>query len=861
MTMRRILLGVILAVIVVPSVILGIFVAQFDPNRYAPAVISAVEASTGRQLTLGGPIKLSWSWTPKIVADNVSLSNQPGFADPNLLKLSRLEARISLVPLILGQVDIVKLILIRPVITLESNSLGRADWDLAPNSTPAGGVGNPTPGSSASFKIALQSVEIQNGLVSIIGAKPSQTLNIALTELAGTAASTSSPLEISAQAAFNSIPFTVTGVVGPAERFSGIGSGPWPVDLTIAAAGATGSIKGNVQEPRNFSSYDLAVKLNIPALEALASLAPKWLTNVSNLPSIHGITGSAELQDQHSALPGIKNLSLEAGDSDLSALRPGLALTGIMIEMPSLFAPISVTAKGTIGALPLSLNGKLGAASMLLDQSWLPPAPPATGGNFPVSLQLQAGAATFGLAGGIATPATLSGVALDATISIPDLSALGGLAGTVLPAWKNISAQGTLIDSGGLGLTKAIGIESLVLTMDHAALGGDASLYFGAEPRLQAAIKAQQIDLDPLLTALPKNSVLPPAPTLAPAVLPQPAPTPYLVPQVTLPLAALRSASADVQVSADTIIFNNAAYTALEGHAVLSNGILSLNPVTAVLPGGSVSGTAVLDAAAEPATVKVAIDAPALALSPFLKALGMPDSATGTVQVGLNASGTGGSLQDIAASVSGQLGLAMVNGIVDGSVLDRLFGDILQTVGLRESLLSGQGPVAVRCFALRMDANNGIGNISALTMDSSRLLIQGGGSLNFGNETLGIIVRPQLRVAGTELGLPVKIGGSFANPTTSIAPLAAVQGAAQSAVGLTIALSQDVPVGGPLFGSIASKLGINNAVDVCPAALALGRLGNPGPAAEPQSANQQGSGNAAAPMSAPKSLLNAIFGK
>jgi AsmA protein len=856
MTMRRIFLGVIIAVIVIPAIILGIFAARFDPNRYAPTVISAVAASTGRQLTLGGPIKLSLSWTPKIVADNVSLSNPPGFADPNLLTLSRVEARIGLLPLLRGQADIVKLILIRPVITLESNKSGGADWDLAPPSAPAGGAINPAPGRPRMFQMALQSVEIENGSITIIGAKPSQTLNIALSELTGTADSASSPLNISAQAAFKSMPFTVTGVVGPAERFSGVGGGPWPVDLTIAAAGATASVQGRIQEPRNLGGYDLSVKIDVPALEAFACLAPKWLANQLALPSIHGITGAAQLQDQHSAFPAISNLSLEAGASDLSDIRQGLALTELRIDMPSLSAPISVSATGTIGALPLSLNGNVGPASLLLNQSWLPPASPASGTNFPVSLQFLAGTAKFGLAGGIATPATLSGAALAATVSIPDLSMLNGLAGTALPAWKNIVAHGTLIDSGGLGLTKTIGVDGLILTMDHAAFGGDASLYFGAKPRLQAAIMVRQIDLDPLLAALPATPVPP-----APAVSPQPPPSAPLVPPAKLPLQRLRSASADVQLSVDTMILNNADYTALQSHAVLANGILTLNPVTAVLPGGSVSGTAVLDATAEPATVKVAINAPALALSPFLNALDLPDTATGTVQARLSASGIGDNLQDVASSLSGQLGLAMVNGIVDGSVLNRLFGAVLQTVGLQESLLGAQGPVAVRCFGLRIDANNGIGKIAALTMDSGRLLIQGGGGLNFGNETLSIIIRPQLRIGGAELGVPVKIGGSFANPTTSIAPLASIQQAALSAVGLSIDLARDIPVGGPLVGSIASKLGIGNTADVCPAALALGRLGNPGPAAEPQSATQQGNANATTPMSAPKSLLNAIFGK
>jgi AsmA protein len=472
-----------------------------------------------------------------------------------------------------------------------------------------------------------------------------------------------------------------------------------------------------------------------------------------------------------------------------------------------------------------------------------------------VSIQFKAGNNILDLEGGIATPITLAGTALNIQASIPDLSSLGPLAGASLPAWKNIMAQGTLIDPGGLGLLNAIGIDSAVLNMDNAALGGDFSWYFGIRPRLQVALKAQQINLDPLLAGLPDAH----APK-APATPPPERQTNYLIPPTKLPLAMLQAASADIQLSADSLIFHHATYTAIQGHAVLINGLLTFSPVTALVPGGSVAANATVNASKDPAAATLSVDAPALAISPFLSALGLPSAAEGTLQAGMSASGTGDSLQDLASSVQGQLGMAMVNGTVDGEVLSRVFGAALSAVDLPASLVGAQGPVAVRCFGLRLDAENGIGRISALTLDSNRLLVQGGGSLNFGNETLGLIIRPQLRVAGNQIGVPVKIGGTFADPTTSVAPLAAVQEAAKTAVGLTVSLAEEVPGAGSLLGKIENTIGPTSTADVCPAALSLARLGKPGPAAPLESTGgSRGSGGA--PVTGPKSLLNALFGK
>ena len=170
----------------------------------------------------------------------------------------------------------------------------------------------------------------------------------------------------------------------------------------------------------------------------------------------------------------------------------------------------------------------------------------------------------------------------------------------------------------------------------------------------------------------------------------------------------------------------------------------------------------------------------------------------------------------------------MANGVVDGSVLQSLFGGVLQTAGLPAGLAGATGPVPVRCLALRVDAANGIATIRAMALDSSRLRLQGGGSVNTGGETLGIVVLPQLPMLANATGSPVAIDGSFTAPVVEAAPA----------------------------GSIQATSG-----DICPAALKLGRFGQPGPAAaitQPPSAGMPGA--AAPPSGAPKNLLNGLLG-
>lgn len=856
MTLKRILLLGVALIIILPAIAITWLIAGFNPNTYAPQIIATVQSVTGRTLTIGGPIKMALSLTPVIEADKLALSNPPGFADPNLLSISHIEAKIALLPLLTHQVDILKLVLVSPTINLQTNAAGQSDWDLSnPTNQPA--ASNTTTGTATStnpYRISLESVDIQNAAITLQNSAGKPTGAMELADFTAKAESASAPLTITAQAAYNSLPVTLTGTLGPIERLSGIGTGPWPVDLTFAAANATASIKGAIAHPRTAKGYALAVNAAIPALEAFAAVLPPGIT----LPPIHNLSLAAAIHDQGSTMPFIGNLSLKTGASDLSSFRTGLALQNLDIKMASLNTQPSITATGSINNMLLSLSGSTGAIAQLLNPAWFPSTAQPSTGNFDIDIKAAAGDAKFTATGGLATPANLAGVAINLTAAIPDLSALSPLAATALPAWKNIAAQGTIIDPDGLGLARAAGLDSLTLTMDNAAFGGDASVNFGpgfgAHPNVQIALKAQQINFDALRAAWPSTAATPSAPT-APS-----APSTSLIPTTKLPLAALNAYNADIQLAADSLIINNATYTALQAHATLQNGLLTINPLTAILPGGDVTAAAALDASKDPAAATVTLNAPALALGPFLKSLNLPNTAQGTINLQLNANATGDSPHDLASTIRGQLGLASVNGMIDGTLLDAVFGTALRTVGLPESVIGVQGPVPVRCFAVRMDAQNGIGTIRALTLDSSRLQVQGGGHVDFGAENLGVILLPQIAISGgNQIGVPVEIAGSFSHPTTQVAPVSALHDAAKSALGLPVNLAQQVVGGNKLLGAIVNTLGLGGD-DVCPAALALARLGQPGPAAAMPAVAPPG-GAVGKVISGPQNLLNSLFNK
>lgn len=879
-SIRRVVLVVVALLIVVPLAAVAIFVATFNPDRYKPRVITAVERATGRQVTITGPLRMRLALVPTISATGISLANPPGYADPQMATLKRVEAQVALLPLLSHRIDVLKLVLVAPAITLEYGPTGVPNW-LFTNAAPAPN----TPGTAAAPSarphrqtIALQSVSIENGTITyrppagllalqpgIAQSVPAAPTVLTITHFTGTAASLAAPLHLTMQAAYGAAPFTLDGTTGPVSRLGG-GGGPWPIDLTLGAQNATLHVKGSIAHPRRLQGYALEIHATIPNLAALDPYA-----GGDNLPPLRSVAFAARITKTKGApgvLPAIGDASLTAGQSDLGTWRNGLSIASLNATMASLDQPLTVAMAGQYQGKPVGLEGTAGPLGPIIEAAIdrntanrppnrprNQPAPATAAPGFTVNLAAKVGNARFGIAGGIASPATLAGVALKLTARIPNLAHLSDLAGKPLPAWTNIGVSGLLTDPGGQGLTHAIGLDSLAVSADQGQFGGAFRLTRGTVPDLQAVIDAPRLDLTALLRAMPKAA--PPANAPTAGVPPARATAPDdLIPTTPLPFGMLRNGDGNVELTIGQLLYQGATYDAITAHGLLRNGVLTVRPFDAELPGGSIGGTLDVDAAANPPRVHITASAPAFRLAPLLTLLGLPNSAGATVQLYTNLAGQGNTPRGLAATLNGTLGITSVNGEIDGALLSRLFGTSLSAVGLPASLVGAQGPVMVRCFAGRLDARNGLANVRALTLDSSRMYLTGTGSLDLGAERLNLILRPQVRIGGGNAPIPVSVSGTFAHPHEGIAR-AGAYGATAAALARQLGGAN-----GSVLGRLAQNLGIAPRPadpQSCTGALALARLGHPGPMpTAPASA-----GFAAPPGPArrggPQNLLRSLF--
>jgi AsmA protein len=832
-TGRRILIGLVLVIIVLPIAAAVAAFLTFDPNAYKAQIAAAVKQATGRDVTLAGPLEVKLSWVPTLTAQDVRLSNIPGASAPVMAQIAEIETRIALLPLFQHRLDIQDLVLRHPSVLLERTADGRPNWLFQP-STPAGApTGQPLTVNTGAgpWRIGIDSLEIIDGQFTYRDDHTGQSAALALSHAALTAQVTgdtppeSAPLALSADAVWQGVPVTLTGTAGPFAHLTDPADlTPWPLRLTLAAGGATLQADGTVTDPRQLRGYAIALHGTVPALEALTPLLPPLTRGGPHpivVPAIHGISLTANLADGSQNGPRVSNLSLQAQASDLGALLPGLRLDSLSMITPALDQPATIDILGERNGLAFTLSGSAGPLPMRK------PAP------LPVDLVLTAAQSNLHIQGSIADAWAMRGLDLRLAIQSADLGLLSPIAGTTLPPVASLAGTGVLTDMPP-GLGQGLLLTALDLTATQGDLEGAAGIDYGGRPMVTANLRSARLDLDALLAAaiaapppVPAAAVpagLPPPPPAT--VMPPPTPAPeagppkrLVIPNLPLPVARLRSFDAKVNLAFASLRLRGAEYRALVTQLSLLQGLLSLSPSSVVIPGGEMVAAGQLDARGATPQASFAMQAPNLAIAPLLGAFQMPAAASGLVQVFANLTASGTTTRALAASVGGAFGIAAVNGVIDGRALAALIRPAVRAARvIPPELLDAAGQIPLRCLALRLDATHGVAAVNALILDTSALLVQGSGSLDFGQESLALTLRPNLYLGETELTVPLTLGGSFSDPHLG-------------KVGSVVINAR--PGGGQgINGLFQSLVGGHHAPPVSPAcapALLLARNGQPGP--------------------------------
>jgi uncharacterized protein involved in outer membrane biogenesis len=727
------------------AIVFGVANWALNPESLKPRLVEAVRRATGRTLTISGHMGIALSLVPTISLEDVTLSNPDGsgFSRPDMVHIARVDISLGIVELLEHKIEISHVVLVQPDVMLETDPAGHRNWLFQREPTPAGEATrspeaapdlaelSPDNVQARNFAVSLRDVSVVDGKIGWIDGKSGQTLTAAIPGL-----SVGMPITGGVQATgtllFLGQSIALTARTGRAE----MEPAAWPVALRLETDGATITADGHIVRPMEGRGYSLSLDANVPDPAEFAALLPRLPLKLLKNLAVH-----AEVRDNGGRTPMLSALTVKVGAVDLDRFMKGTALREVTLHGRGK-EPLQVSAGLTLDGSDSGISGTVG------DLDWL-----VSGRSGPVTLDLgwNVSSARGSVKGTIQQPKKFAGFALDVGLDVPNPAQV---LDDAPPALKSVVFQAHVTDTPGP--------LPFQLTSNAGDLSGELTVT--RTPRLSVGgrILSHRLDLDMLAL---KPAVAPPprensgtAPPPA-AAAEQNAP---LIPDTKLPFGLLRAADADVIFALDSVHVGGSDIGGVTAGLAVKDGVLKLDPFTAIAPDQHFSASLLVDAAATPPSVHLTLDAPSLALAPVLAAFGLPAAATGTLEARADLSGSGDSPRALAATLDGRAGLAIQGGTLDA----RLVNSWLER--LRPLRIDGTDSTDLRCLALRADAKAGVVTVAPFALDTAALILEGSGDLDLTNETLGLRLRPRAKIGGTGIALPLRISGPMRDPSAGV---------------------------------------------------------------------------------------------
>nr|WP_295829843.1 AsmA family protein [uncultured Azospirillum sp.] len=160
--MKKILIAALAGLAVLAGLLLAA-PSLIDWNAYKGAIAERVSQATGRQVELHGDVGFTLLPSPALTVRDARLANAAGAAEPDMVRLKKLDARVALGPLLGGRIQVESIALVEPTFVVEVLKDGRINWDLSTAGPRAGdGLGAAEGLVSA---VSFDQVMIDNGTI------------------------------------------------------------------------------------------------------------------------------------------------------------------------------------------------------------------------------------------------------------------------------------------------------------------------------------------------------------------------------------------------------------------------------------------------------------------------------------------------------------------------------------------------------------------------------------------------------------------------------------------------------------------------------------------------------------------------
>lgn len=701
-----------------------------DWNKHKAVATGLVKDATGRDLVIGGDMKLTILPAPAVVVKDVRLSNLPGAKAPEMVSLKSLEVRIALAPLLAGNLQVEKVRVVNPVIEIETLADGRSNLTFEAKEAPAPAAEPGKPegdkpaagGAGGGFDLQLDNLTIENGTVVYRDSRAGTLEKVEEINASLAIASLAGPVDAKGSFKARGIPLTISGTLGKIIHGRTV-----PIDLTLGAGAGNASLKVSGALVNLESAPGFKGKVDAKG-DNLADLL-RGVAAMDGLPGFtaqgFGLKGTVAATAAEVSVP---DLALNLGDTQaagsVSASLGETVSTQIALNLgridldawlgsmaPSAPPATASPAKGQAGSVPAPAPAPVAKAE--------PFALPAK-----LAASLRIGVEALAYRGGVIRQARLNADLANGEITLsqvsaqlpgstdvalfgfitakkgkPQLEGEAEIAAADLRAvltWLGVALPNDIpkerlrrlaYKSSFVATSEQVQIAGLTMQMDGTSVAGGATVKLGGRPSFGLDLTVDKVNLDgylpaggaaPAKKAAGEGGKTEAAASAAPA-------------QPAAGNPALKTFDANVKLAVKSLTYRQTPISDLSVDGTLHNGNLDLRRLSVGhVAGASVSAKGGLHGlAGTPEMKDLNVDFQAADLIPVLRLAGIepPPQAKGLGRVSLKARGDGGfakpvvnaSLRAAGAEVDlGNLALSLAGvPAFDGRVAARA-GDIVQ---------------------------------------------------------------------------------------------------------------------------------------------------------------------------------------
>ncbi|RKR45490.1 AsmA family protein [Paraburkholderia sp. BL17N1] len=754
-TGRRIgkIIAWLFAIIVILIVALTIFILTFDWNRARPYINDKVTQAIGRPFAINGDLKVGWrhpvgetgwrGWVPwpRFSAANITVGNPDWTKQPQFATLDEIDFQVKVLPLLAHDIVIPTINLVNPSVDLERVLDGRNNWTfkLAASSAPS------------EWKLELHDIAFAKGNVALSDQQKKVDLQMAIDTLG-------QPIPIGEamkqqEAASRSSSAQTIGKSGANKLTQQANAQAASEAAAASAAAASGA-----------SSTDISASGTTAATGASGGLVAG------------GSKGASE-----AVVAGASGAVVASAPASASGASEAQTQAGAKQEIPPY--AIGWTVKGTYNKTPVSGSGKVGGVLALQDANR----------PFPVQADVKAGDLHVGLVGTITDPAHLAAVDLRLWLQGNSMARLYSLTGVTLPDTPPYATEGRLV-----GQFKSTGnvfkYENFTGRVGGSDINGSLT-YMAREPRplLQGELVSHLLQFSDLAPVIGADSNASKAKRGDAAAQPS---------NKALPVEEFRTdrwkaIDADVKFTGRRIVKDvNLPITDLYTHVVMTDGVLSLEPLKFGVAGGTLASDIHLDGSATPLKGRFATSARHLKLKQLFPNFKTMQNALGEINGDAALSATGNSPAALAATSNGEVKALVTDGTVSRLLMEAAGLNVANVVYEK---LFGNRDVKINCAAADFVATNGVLESRVFALDTDDAVIDIDGNVNLRDESMDLGVHPHTKGFRVfSLRSPLYVKGTFKDPHVGVnAAALALRGGAAVGLGLINPFAALIPLLAP----------------------------------------------------------------